>query len=360
MAKKKEVVVDTGNDIDSFLANMKKELGDGIVGADDFLSRPKMVIPWSPSIDAIIGGVPEGSWVTLAGKPKFGKTVAALRFAAVAQRPEYGGRHVFYLNIEGRLKEMNINGTEGLNKDKFTIIGSTADKIYSAQDYLTIGEKILMNTTKSVLIIDSYSSIVPEKEITDGIGTSTRGGGAMLLAQFTRQMGNVVPVKDHIVIGITHLQANTSGYGSPWVEKGGNAIAYQVDIKLLGKKVEDWIDSASGKQIGQLATWESGCTATGFPPGQTCVSYVRYGVGIDEVAELFKAGEEVGLIDKAGAWYTLSFAENHLKELGEEKDVFDDENIKRYKYQGEHKLIAGLKANEKLRNILYSRLKDFK
>lgn len=359
MAKKKEVVVDTGNDIDIFLSSMKKELGDGIVGADDFLSRPKMIIPWSPSIDAIIGGVPEGSWVTLAGKPKFGKTVAALRFASVAQRPEYGGRHVFYLNVEGRLKEMNINGTEGLDKSKFTVIGSTADKIYSAQDYLTIAEKILMSTKKCVLIIDSYSAIVPEKEITDGIGTSTRGGGAMLLAQFCRQMGNVVPVKDHIVIGITHLQANTSGYGSPFSEKGGNAIAYQVDIKLMGKRVEDWLDS-SGKQIGQLATWESGCTATGYPPGQTCTSYVRYGVGIDEVAELCKAGEEVGLIDKAGAWYTLSYAENHLKELGEEDDKFNEENIRKYKYQGELKLFAGLKENEKLRNILYARLKDFK
>lgn len=356
MAKKKEEVVEsTGNKINDFINSIQKDLGEGVISANDFLAKPRMVIPVSPSVDSITGGIPEGSWVTFAGRPKWGKTTLALKFAANAQKPEYGGRHIFYLNAEGRLKPMNLNGIEGLNKDKFTIIGSSKEKIMSAQDYLNYGEKILLNNEKIVLIIDSYSILSTEKELTEGVGAFSRGDQSKLLAQFTRTMANVVPVKDNIVIGITHVQANTSGYGAAFTEKGGNAIVYQVDVKLMAKKLEDWI--VDNKQIGQIVTWETDCTATGKPPGQTCQNYIRYGIGVDEVAELSTMALDYGLIEKAGAWYTISFLENHLEELGETE--WSDDVIRKYKYQGLEKLVDGVKDNEKVKSLLYKDLMSF-
>jgi recombination protein RecA len=63
-------------------------------------------------------------------------------------------------------------------------------------------------------------------------------------------------------------------------------------------------------------------------------SYIRYGIGIDESAELCNLCVNLGLIKKAGAWYNV---------VGNEE-----------KFQGLEKLIIGLDSNptifEKLKN----------
>jgi recombination protein RecA len=330
------------------IKEIEKQYGDGIaIGGQNLLDDPSMIIPLCPSLNvALSGGIPEGSWVTLAGKPKCGKTTTALHFAAKCQRPEYGSRHVYYLNIEGRLKRMNLQGILGLKSDpdNFTLITSTREKILSAQDFLTIGEKILLSHDSCLLIVDSYSSLCHEKEITEGIGTSTRGGGAMLLAQFCRQMSNVVPIKKSIVVGITHLMANTSGYGSPYTEKGGFGIAYQVDVKLKVKSVEPWkAGGKEGKQIGQKVNWICETSALG-PPGMEAESCLRYGHGIDEVMELIQFGKDMGFISVAGAgWSTLDFMKENLIMLGATE--WNDETKKKCRAQGDDKLYTLLQAN---------------
>lgn len=352
MAKKKEEVVEsTGNKTDDFIRSLQKELGYGVVNADQFMNREVVVIPISPAIDGITGGIPEGSWAIFSGKAKAGKTTTALKFASNAQKEEWGSRHVFFLNCEGRLKKMNLNCVD-LKQDKFTIIESTEDKILSAQDYLNIAEKILLNNKKIILIIDSYSILSTGKELTEGVGTFSRGDQSKLLAQFSRTMSNVVPVMKNTVIGMTHIQANTSGYGAAYTEKGGNAIIYQVDVKLMAKKVEDW--NVDNKQIGQIITWETHCTATGKPPGQTCQSYQRYGSGVDDIAEISTMALDYGLIEQRGAWYVLSYLENHLSEIGETQ--WDEEVVKKCRYQGNEKLLVGLKENKLYQDLLYKDL----
>ncbi len=153
-----------------------------------------------------------------------------------------------------------------------------------------------------------------EKEITDGVGTSTRGGGAALLAQFCRQMANVVPVKRSIVVGIAQLMANTSGYGAAIQEKGGNGIQYQVDVKLRCKSTEPW--EHGGKRVGQKLTWAVECSALGAPPGGEFESCIRYNHGIDEVKEVIVLGTDLGIIDKGGAYYYCDFMQSRLAALG--------------------------------------------
>lgn len=270
-------------------------------------------------------------------------TTTALDFAATCQQPKYGNKHIYYMNIEGRLKEMNLNGIQGLDTtpERFTVIGSDEDKILSAQDYLNIGEKILLTHPECVLIIDSFSMLCHEKEITDGVGTSTRGGGAALLAQFCRQMSNVVPVKRSIVIGIAQLMANTSGYGAAIQEKGGNAVQYQVDVKMRCKTTEPW--EHEGKRIGQKLTWTVECSALGAPPGQEYESYIRYGHGIDKVKECIVLGTDFGLIANAGAWYYCDFMQTHLPALGVTE--WNEEVRKKCRAQGENNLYELIKSN---------------
>jgi recombination protein RecA len=302
-----------------------KNFGDEVILTGNALvDRQVLTIPISPSLDiALNGGIPEGSFVVLTGQPKCGKTTTSLDFAATAQKPEYQGalkdtREVYYLNIEGRLKKRDLEGIPGLNLEKFHVIGSQQGKILHAEEYLQIAERIINEVPGCILIIDSYSALCTEAEITSDMDKMQRADGAKLLAKFCRKVANVIPVNKNIVIGITHLMGNPTGYGAEFKEKSGQAIAYQTDIKLRAKTFKPWIVGTDNTQIGQEIDWQVVCSALG-PPGGLTTSYIRYGNGIDKYTELINLASDVGIIHKGGAWYTITSLEDKPKFQGTEK-----------------------------------------
>jgi recombination protein RecA len=325
---------------------VKKDFGDDIIlSGNSIVDKKVVVIPVSPSLDMILsGGVPEGSFMVLTGQPKCGKTVTSLDFAATAQRPEYQGslktpREVYYLNIEGRIKKRDLEGIKGLDLARFHVIGSQQGKILHAEEYLQIAEKIINQEPGCVVIIDSYSALCTEAEITSDMDKMQRADGAKLLAKFCRKVANVIPVNKNIVIGITHLMGNPTGYGAEFKEKSGQAIAYQTDIKLRAKTFKPWTTGADGTQIGQEVEWQVICSALG-PPGATTTSYIRYGQGIDKYTELVNMASDIGVINKGGAWYTLTTVENQPK------------------FQGVEKVRAFLVDNEEVFQNLYKQVKE--
>lgn len=305
--------------------DVKKTFGsDIILSGNSVVDKESVVIPVSPSIDLVLnGGIPEGSFIVFTGQPKCGKTTTSLDFAGTAQRPEYQGdlkepRQVYYLNIEGRLKKRDLEGIPHLDLERFNVIGSQQGKILHAEEYLQIAERIINEEPGSILIIDSYSALCTEAEITSSMDKMQRADGAKLLAKFCRKVANVIPVNKNIVIGITHLMGNP-GYGTvEWKEKSGQAIAYQTDIKLKAKFFKKWNLSDDSPQVGQEVEWEVLCSALG-PPGGSIKSYIRYGQGIDKQTELLSLAVDLGLIAKGGAWYTITSVEDTPKFQGMEK-----------------------------------------
>ena len=329
-----------------------KNFGDEIILTGNALvDKNVLTIPVSPSLDiALGGGIPEGSFVVLTGQPKCGKTTTSLDFSSTAQKKEYAhgsfkdGRHVYYLNIEGRLKKSDLEGIPGLDLEKFHIIGSQQGKILHGEEYLQIAERIINEVPGCVLIIDSYSALCTEAEITSDMDKMQRADGAKLLAKFCRKVANVIPVNKNIVIGITHLMGNPTGYGAEFKEKSGQAIAYQTDIKLRAKTFKPWTIGAENTQIGQEIEWQVVCSALG-PPGATTTSYIRYGQGIDKCTELVNLASDLGIINKGGAWYTITSLEDKPKFQGTEKvRAFLLENSEAYsKVEVEVKTVLGIK-----------------
>jgi recombination protein RecA len=306
--------------------DIAKTFGSNVIlSGNAIVDKESIVIPVSPALDMILsGGIPEGSFVVFTGQPKCGKTTSALTFSATAQNELYKGdlkkpRHVYYLNIEGRLKKRDLEGIPNLDLTRFSVIGSQEGKILHAEEYLQIAERIINEEPGSVLIIDSYSALCTEAEITSDMDKMQRADGAKLLAKFCRKVANVIPVNRNIVIGITHLMGNPTGYGAEFKEKSGQAIAYQTDIKLRAKSFKPWTVGTEATQIGQEVEWQVLCSALG-PPGGNITSYIRYGYGIDKHMELITLACDMGLINKGGAWYTLDFIDGDKPKLqGTEK-----------------------------------------
>lgn len=301
--------------IEKLKKEMNKRHGANVmVNAEDVANKERKIISIGPVLDFATGGIPEGSWVLLSGTPKCGKSTTALQIAANAQQ-EYG-KQIFIGNVEHRINEKELRGIHGLDVSKVKMIQSEKGKILTAQDFLQEFTTVIKTIPGCVLIIDSSSALCAEKEYSEDITSQARNEGPKLLATFCRKMASVVPVQDVTLIIIQHLIANTSGYGSPYYEDGGNKIQYQADLKLRCSSFQKWNAKTNddSTRVGQVVNWQIITSALGAPGGKV-QSYIRYGYGIDEVKEYIDLGLDMGIIDKGGAWYTFS----ELKAQGEDK-----------------------------------------
>ena len=185
-----------------------------------------------------------------------------------------------------------------------------------AQDFLQEFTNIIKTVPGCVLIIDSTSALCATKEFSEDITSQARNEGPKLLATFCRKMASIVPVQDSILIIIQHLIANTSGYGSPYYEDGGNKIQYQADIKMRCSSFQKWnlVPTDDTTRVGQVVNWQIITSALGAPGGKI-QSYLRYGYGVDDIKEYISLGLDMAIIEKGGAWYTFG----ELKAQGEEK-----------------------------------------
>ena len=348
-------------------AGLIKKFGKGVFqSGDQIVSQVKLVIPWSPALDAILGGgVPQGSVVRLAGKEKSGKTVSALQLAANAQDidPE---TFVLMLDIESRLKKRDIEGIHNLDisKERFLKIGSYRNedtnegKILSAEDYLEIAEHSLKNVPKCIVIVDSVSQLVTAAELSGDLGKQHRAPGAILMSQFIKRNSGAVSVNKCLLVSIVHMIANTGGGVATLSESGGNKIKFATDVGMRAMHWEPWRigDAETGTQIGQKIKWKTNATAI-VSPGKIAWSYLRYGHGLDEEQELFEMGVACAIIMKSGAWYTHSYMEDHIDVLGVEKWGTDEkkkkgEGEKMCTAQGGEKAARLLKDNPKWKDIL--------
>jgi len=342
-----------------------KKYGDVVrIGTDVFEETKNLnIIPVSPNIDmALGGGFREGTWVVLSGDPKTGKTTTALQFAANCQKKEHGSRKIIYVNVEGRLSAMNFEGVHGLDASKITVVESSYEPL-SAEEYLDIIEQYVKQEPESIIIVDSTSSLLPERELNDSVSGEYRAGLPKLLANFTKKLGGVVTKQKAIIILITHFIANTSGRGyKQKLADGGNMIQYQAQTNVEVKYTKPW--EVSGRQIGQMVVWKIICSSAGGFPGGEAQSWLRYGHGLDYVQELIHSGCELGLVSKSGAWYTCNFALENLDLLSDllkenEIDPSDTEKVtKFFKFQGQERLRTFISENPKLLEIMSSELRD--
>lgn len=362
MAKiKKAETTESSSELKSCIKEIEKKYGNVIVSGSDLLDRRKdyETISISPLADISLGGgIKEGSWLMLSGMPKTGKTTLAMQMAYNFQKL---GRNVIYINAEGRLKDMNFE-IDGLDPAKMQII-TAEDHPISAEDFLEICHKLVsLKENKGCLcIIDSVSSLIPARDLEEDVSGMIRPGLPKILSNFTKKMGQIIPNQRAIIIMITHLITNTSGYGAGKMADSGVKIQFQSDTRMEVKSMTPWIQG--DEQIGQAVTWKVWWSSVGSP-GHEFQNWIRYGHGVDNIQEILMLGQEAGLISQAGAWFTCSFMMSNIDLLldiydlrGEERESTKnnpEKILKLCKFQGVEKVYNFLKENP----LAYEALKN--
>jgi archaellum biogenesis ATPase FlaH len=288
-----------------------KKYGEGVFGSiKDVTDSEDEILTTTPCMDmALGGGVPEGSWVSISGPQKYGKSTMAMMIAVAAQRQ---GRFVSYIDTELRAKRKSFE-IQGLDESeaRFKYTHSIKERRLSGDEMLDIGIRQLEKIPRMVLIIDSLSNMPDAKEQLDGVTAETRGGINKHISRFCRIASQIVRPNRSVVVGITHQMANTSGMGPARIEKSGNSWKYQRDISIVAKEIERWVvpnrRSISGEsQIGQKVKWLVEESALG-PPGQKTTCHLRYGIGYDRALEYFELARTLKLVKDKGSWFEFEF-----------------------------------------------------
>jgi RecA/RadA recombinase len=306
----------------------------------------------SPALDfALNGGLLEGTWVQVSGPAKAGKTSTILQIAANAQKE---GRRVIYLDAEGRIKSYNLDGIIGLDLDKIELIQGDGNEILTAEDFLNMLEIHIKRPENkgAVFIIDSLSSLIPAKELDGYVSGDFRPGLPKLLSNFCKRMGQVVPKTKAIVIAVHHLIATqaTGPFAKQSKADGGNKIGYQYDTQLEVAFSKNWIEKEA--KVGQIIHWNILTSALGTEKVKA-LSYFRFNEGLDAAQEIVSLADDLGVFHKSKSWFTLSFLEDHLEELG---DTEWDEG--KYRFNGKAQLSTFLKANPKVVELINREIKE--
>lgn len=300
--------------LDKIKAEIQKKYKYEIKTVASVLDSPKQVIPISPLFNLqLSGGIPEGSVVLISGPAKSGKSSICFHLAQGAK--ELDGRPVFYFDIEGRYKKMNLDTVKGFDPECMQWIHSDEDKILTGEDHLNIAWDVIQNVPRAVIIIDSTSQLCSSDELYGEIKQGIRPSGPMLLSAFTRKLSAVASVRNCTVIMIQHVIADTGMSRKTKSVSGGNKIQYQADVNLECSHFQDWMDGET--LIGKVSHWKVVTSAMGSP-SSSFPAYIRYGVGLDKIKEVIELAQDMGIISQAGAWYRLDCLTSLI---GEDKTI---------------------------------------
>lgn len=301
MAKRKPKI--ENESLDAFLTRIH---GEGIIAPASHALAPRSrdILHTPLSLDiALSGGIPDGTICLITGKAKSGKTTLCLELLKNAQ---LDNRPTFYINIERRCTPSLLATIRGLDPAKLQVIPHKIDKPLTAEDYLNIIERISKTQNKAVVVIDSIAALSTMTEQEADIGSNKdMAGPAKLLSAFFRRAQQIVDAQDVILIFISQMMTNREPRGPKWVEKGGLAIQYACSVWLKVTWTQQWdknTETNAPDGHDMHITVQSSALGRPLLP---CTLPLRYGIGIDTVKDIVTTAENLGLIEKAGAWYSI-------------------------------------------------------
>jgi recombination protein RecA len=155
-----------------------------------------------------------------------------------------------------------------------------------------------------VVVVDSVAALTPKAEIEGEMGDSHVGLQARLMSQALRKLTGNIKRSNCIVIFINQIRMKIGVmFGSPETTTGGNALKFyssvRMDIRRIGaiKKGDEVIGNETRVKVVKNKV---------APPFKQTEFEILYGEGVSKEGELIDWGVKLGIVDKAGAWYSYN------------------------------------------------------
>ncbi len=260
-----------------------------------------------------IGGLPYGRIVEIYGPESSGKTTLTLSTIAQAQKQ---GKTCAFIDAEHAL-DPGYAQTLGVNTDD--LIVSQPD---TGEQALEVTDMLVRSGAVDVVIVDSVAALTPKAEIEGEMGDHHVGLQARLMSQALRKLTANIKNANCLVIFINQIRMKIGVmFGNPETTAGGNSLKFyasvRLDIRRIGSVKEG--DEVIGNET-RIKVVKNKVS----PPFKQCETQILYGQGFNYFGELIDLGTKLGLIDKAGAWY--SYKGDKIGQGKKNATVFLEEN----------------------------------
>ena len=280
------------------LANIEKQFGKGaIMRMDDDATTEQIdvVSTGSLGLDLAlgVGGLPRGRVIEVFGPESSGKTTLTLH--VIAEMQKIGGTCAF-IDAEHAL---DVQYAQRLGVKMKELLLAQPD---TGEQALEITESLIRSGAVDLIVVDSVAALTPKSEIEGDMGDSLPGLQARLMSQALRKLTAAITRTKSMVIFINQIRMKIGGYGNPETTTGGNALKFyssvRLDIRRTGsiKKGDEVIGNETKVKVVKNKV---------APPFKEAHFDILYGEGISRMGEIIDIGEELDVIEKAGAWYSF-------------------------------------------------------